>query len=521
MKISTKLILGFSVAAAITFLVGVSGYRGLRRMEQMQSDSIKAANASRHGVDLARSAQVSFKIQVQEWKNILLRGHAPEAFEKHFSGFTNEEGRAQKDLASLKDLLVSIAAPTTNVEAAINAHAELGVLYRGALKSFVSTNANPAAVVDKIVKGIDRRPTEAFDLIVTEINDLANKNSAEAEKASAAEARHAQILCIVGCAFAVLLSAILGILLSRAVGKQITGVASRLFSGSDEVARAAAQVSTASQSIAEGASEQAASLEEISSSLVEMTSIAKLSSEHAHSAKELAGQARVAADQSLAEVDKMTGAMTDLRVSSEQITKIIKTIDEIAFQTNILALNAAVEAARAGEAGAGFAVVADEVRNLAHRSAQAARETAEKIESASGKIQQGATISDQVAASLARITEKIRGVDTLASEIAASSTQQSEGIAQINSAVTQMDKITQTNAATAEETAAASEELSSQTASFKQEVLQLAGNSAATQQPAPVKERIAPKTNNGRARAPLVIHRKGKDSPLGHLNSIL
>jgi hypothetical protein len=480
MKISTKLVIGFLIAATITLLVGLSGYKGLRRLQQLQISSIQSANNSRKGVDLARSAQVSFKTQVQEWKNILLRGQSPEAFEKYFTGFTNEEAHTQKDLSELKTLLASMNTATTNVEFAIDAHAELGILYRQALKKFVATNENPAAVVDKLVKGIDRRPTDAIDGIVTEINRLATRASAEAEQASAREARRAQTLCVVGGGIAVALSVILGIVLSRAVGKQIHGVAERLLSGANEVAAASNQVASASQAIASGAAEQAASLEEISASLEEMTSVTKSNSANANSAKDIAGQARNAADASVCEVEKMTTAMADLRASSDQITKIIKTIDEIAFQTNILALNAAVEAARAGEAGAGFAVVADEVRSLAHRSAQAARETAEKLDSASGKIQQGVQISGHVAKSLAQITERIREVDKLAAEIAASSAEQSQGIGQINTAVTQMDKVTQSNAATAEETAAASEELSSQTSGLKEEILRLSGSAEQT-----------------------------------------
>jgi methyl-accepting chemotaxis protein len=151
-----------------------------------------------------------------------------------------------------------------------------------------------------------------------------------------------------------------------------------------------------------------------------------------------------------------------LEAAGDDIAKIIKTIDEIAFQTNILALNAAVEAARAGEAGMGFAVVADEVRNLAQRSAQAARETADKIEGAIGKTAQGVEISTRVAAVLNDIVVKVRQVDELAAEVAGASREQTQGITQIATAVSQVDKVTQSNAATAEESAAAAQELHSQ-----------------------------------------------------------
>jgi len=169
----------------------------------------------------------------------------------------------------------------------------------------------------------------------------------------------------------------------------------------------------------------------------------------------------------------MTTAMQDIKTSSDDIAKIIKTIDEIAFQTNILALNAAVEAARAGEAGMGFAVVAEEVRSLAHRSAQAAKETESQISSAITNIESGATITAKMADSLNLIAENTRQLDVIASETASAATQQTDGISQISTAVSEMDKVTQENAATAEESASAASELSSQAEMLKEAVLKL------------------------------------------------
>ena len=195
-------------------------------------------------------------------------------------------------------------------------------------------------------------------------------------------------------------------------------------------------MAAASQGLAEGASEQAASIEETSASLEEMASMTKRNAESAQAAKVLVSQARQAADTGVTDVENMTAAMDAVKSSSEQITKIIKTIDEIAFQTNILALNAAAgEAARAGEAGAGFAVVADEVRSLAQRSAQAAREAADRIEDALKKTEQGVQISGKVAKGLKEITAKVREVDQIVAEIATASVEQSQGVSQINTAV--------------------------------------------------------------------------------------
>jgi methyl-accepting chemotaxis protein len=256
-----------------------------------------------------------------------------------------------------------------------------------------------------------------------------------------------------------------------------------LSDGASQVASAAAQVSSSSQTLAEGSSEQASSLEETSSSLEEMASTTKRNAENARKANELAKEARGAADKGVGDMQYMSSAMEAIKVSSDDIAKIIKTIDEIAFQTNILALNAAVEAARAGEAGMGFAVVADEVRNLAQRCAQAAKETAGKIEGAIIKTGQGVEISSKVAQTLNDIVTKVRQVDELVSEVAGASREQTDGITQINTAVGQMDKVTQSNAATAEESAAAAQELNGQAEIMKQsvgELLQLVGGKSET-----------------------------------------
>jgi len=253
-------------------------------------------------------------------------------------------------------------------------------------------------------------------------------------------------------------------LTARSIVRPIEVVADGLTAGAEQTAAAAAQVSTSSQSLAEGASEQAASLEETSASLEEMASMTKRNAEGATQAKELSNQTRAAADTGATDMTEMKQAMDAIKSSGDGISKIIKTIDEIAFQTNILALNAAVEAARAGEAGAGFAVVAEEVRNLAQRSAQSAKETAARIEDSVKKSDHGVRISDKVAKSLGEIVEKARKMDALVAGIATASHEQTQGIGQVNTAVSQMDKVTQANAGNAEETAAAAEELSAQAA---------------------------------------------------------
>jgi methyl-accepting chemotaxis protein len=242
---------------------------------------------------------------------------------------------------------------------------------------------------------------------------------------------------------------------------------SQIAASADQVASAASQVGAGSQSLAQGTSEQASSLEEISASLKEMTSITRQNALNAREGDSLSESARATAQQGVQSMERLAEAMDRIQTSSDQTARIVKTIDEIAFQTNLLALNAAVEAARAGDAGRGFAVVAEEVRALAMRSADAARNTSELIEGAVANAHSGATLSDEVVANLRHIAERVDQVRSVVAGIAASSDQQSEGIAHVTMSVEQVNAVTQTAAANAEESASASEELSSQAVVMK------------------------------------------------------
>ncbi len=229
-----------------------------------------------------------------------------------------------------------------------------------------------------------------------------------------------------------------------------------------QVSSASSQISSGSQSLAQGASEQASSLEEVSSSLEEMSAMSRQNADNAGQAKGLSDQARISAESGNEAMLRMNDAIGKIKASSDETAKVLKTIDEIAFQTNLLALNAAVEAARAGEAGKGFAVVAEEVRNLAQRSAEAARNTAEMIESSVGNAQQGVSIAGEVGSVLSEIVDGAGKVNELINEISSSVGEQSKGIEQLSGAVQQMDTVTQQNAANSEESASAAEELNNQ-----------------------------------------------------------
>ena len=253
----------------------------------------------------------------------------------------------------------------------------------------------------------------------------------------------------------------------RSITNPINEIIGNLNEGAQQVSEAAGQVSVSSQTLAEGASDQAAAIEETSSSMEQMSSMTKQNAdnaEHANTLMEASGEVLTRANHSMA---TLTRSMERISSASRETAKIIKIIDEIAFQTNLLALNAAVEAARAGEAGAGFAVVADEVRNLALRSAEAARDTAERIQGTMERVDEGADIVTRTHQAFDEVSDSSQKVATLILEITKASREQSEGIDQVNTAVSHMDKVVQSNAATAEESASSAEELNAQAETMK------------------------------------------------------
>jgi methyl-accepting chemotaxis protein len=337
------------------------------------------------------------------------------------------------------------------------------------LKEVVAGKQARDKIIAERIQKIGPEFTEALVRVKSAVHDFQN----ELERTSRGEQRRNEAVVAGVTGIGLLVGAVFAWFTTRGVTRGITVVAGRLATESEKATGSAGQVAQASSSMAEGATQQAASLEETSSSLHEMASMTTRNSENAQNAKGLANDARQTADAGAADMVEMKAAMSAIKGASVEISKIIKTIDEIAFQTNILALNAAVEAARAGEAGLGFAVVAEEVRSLAQRCAGAAKETADKISASTEKSEQGVRISEKMAANLAAIVEKTRQLDERIGEIAQSSHEQSEGIGQLNTAVASMDKITQGNAALAQQSAAASEELKAQAEEVRLAVAEL------------------------------------------------
>jgi methyl-accepting chemotaxis protein len=245
--------------------------------------------------------------------------------------------------------------------------------------------------------------------------------------------------------------------------------------GANQIDMGSQQIASSSQSLASGASQQAASLEEISASLEELSSMTNQNADNAVQATTLSSESQTSASKGQAEMKMMSTAMDEIKSSSSEISKIIKVIDEIAFQTNLLALNAAVEAARAGEAGKGFAVVADEVRNLAQRSAEAAKNTSAMIEDSTERADNGVSIAARVGKVFEEIVSGTSKVNTLLDEISSAAKEQSTGIGEINSGVAELDKVTQQNAGNAEELASAAQETAAQVATLR-DVISTNGN---------------------------------------------
>jgi hypothetical protein len=311
-----------------------------------------------------------------------------------------------------------------------------------------------------------------------DVDDAVEWNKQWGEKVAAesvANAARGQFLSWTVAIIAVCGGVLLSLFMVRNLNGALRGITRELAQGGEQVSSAASQVSASSQSLAQGASEQAATVEETSSASDEVRSMTQKNADSAHQVESLMGSVAEQIVDGTRKVDEMVASMKQINESSADISKIIKTIDEIAFQTNILALNAAVEAARAGQAGMGFAVVADEVRNLAQRCAEAARNTTNLIEQSIARSESGSLKLSEVTAAIASIATAANQAKELATEVNVGSHEQTRGLEQISKAILQIEQVTQRNAASAEESAAAGQQLSAQSVQLNHLVGQLQG----------------------------------------------
>ncbi|HEY0007901.1 MAG TPA: methyl-accepting chemotaxis protein [Tepidisphaeraceae bacterium] len=454
MTIGKRIIIGFGVSVALTVALGLFAYQ---RIVQIDKNYQVVAIDALPGITTISQAQA---LTYEQYGAMLV--HV----------LTNDEAEMDRLDSVIKAKTDEITALYDKYEKTITLEEDRKLFTQlQELRPQWVTSRNEVIALgrakkyDEKMKVYYSKTKPAMEKMIAQFNLLVDWNRKNGDTASADTASavaSAETGLIIGISVALLSAVTLGFFVIRSINTALTKMANSLGDGSGQVAAAANQVSASSQSLAQGASEQAASLEETSSALEEMSSMTRKNAESAQQASALSSEAKGAADKGNAAMGKMTAAINDIQKSASETAKIIKVIDEIAFQTNLLALNAAVEAARAGEAGKGFAVVAEEVRNLAMRSADAAKNTAAMIEESVQNSRNGVTIAGEVGRMLEEITAASTKVNALIGEIAAAGQEQSQGIGQVNTAVTQMDKVTQSNAAAAEESASASEELAAQ-----------------------------------------------------------
>jgi len=494
MKLNLKLPLAFATALLLVLCAALYGIYNLNQSLIVYATSVRASNDNERA---ANQLAVAFKLQVQEWKNTLLRGKNPKDLDKYWTAFNKIEGdtadRARKLIAALPE-----GEAKKLVEKFAAAHAAMGQNYRKGFEAFRAANFE-SSVGDAAVQGMDRAPAKLLE----EAGNKIEADSAVVSAKAAADGKRATVVSLVLMLAACGAGVVGGALFSRAIirplgqavdvaravasgdlsvagnaqGKDEAGELLRSLKGMQEslakvvtgvrqnaegVAKASAQIAQGNHKLSQRIEEHASALEETSASMEQLGSTARQNADNARQANELALGASTVAVKGGVAVGQVVDTMKGINDGSKQIADIISVIDGIAFQTNILALNAAVEAARAGQHGRGFAVVAGEVRNLAQRSADAAKQIKALITDSVERVEQGMVQVGQAGVTMTEIVASIKRLTNIMSEISAASLEQSSGVVQVGEAVSQMDRATQQSTALVDESAAAAESLKHQ-----------------------------------------------------------
>ncbi len=468
--VGVKLALGFSAMLIFMAAVGLTGYLGMDRIHENLN---VIASVNLPSVDYLIQVDRDLQQLLVAERSMIFANTDTEVFKQLVKEY--EENLQQSDQRWQKYKAIAVLPEEKAIIPTYEkVRAEWTTVSRKVVDGRIADTREGRREALDLSLGAARTKFEEMRGHINQLTDLILKKAGEDQK----EAEGAFVNARITLGIVVCLGLAVGILLMVFIGGSVTKSLKKVIQGLTEafeqVSSGAVQVSSASQKLAQGSSRQAASIQQTSASLEEMAAMTKQNADHARQANTQMEEAKQVVGSANDSMEQLVGSMGEIAKASEETSKIVKTIDEIAFQTNLLALNAAVEAARAGEAGAGFAVVADEVRNLAMRAAEAARNTSNLLEKTVNRVKDGSDLMGRTNEAFQRVAGSASKAADLVGEIAAASAEQAQGIGQLNTAVTEMEQVTQQNAASAEESASAAEEMSAQAEAMKEMVEVLA-----------------------------------------------